>query len=77
MPKHIINTELLEDFGPFLSQLRQRHSVLSQTDFAESLGKFQASVSSIEMKNGKIPTLATLVKYLDALGFDLIIQQRK
>ncbi len=58
-----------EDVGPALKRLREAAG-LSGTELAAKIGRSGANVSRIE-RSGANPKLATLMRYLRAIGADL------
>lgn len=69
----IVNPESL---GLILNKLRV-DSGMRQQDVAEIMGVDQYRISEIERDYiGKTPRLVTLYKFLDAIGYELVIQKK-
>lgn len=69
----IVNAESL---GYILNKLRVETG-LRQQDVAETMGVDQYRISEIERDYiGKTPRLVTLFKFLDAIGYQLVIQKK-
>lgn len=75
MTKVVISKEVAEDIGTSLTRIRIKKGK-SQSEVVKAMGKAQPFVSSIE-STSKVPTLATVVKYLDAIGCELVIRDKK
>ena len=58
-----------------LSELRKSKH-LTQKEVAESAGISVQSVFSIENESGGNPTLKSLIKYLDCLGYEIAFQPK-
>lgn len=66
-----------ESIGLILNRLRVE-SGMRQQDVAEKLGVDQYRISEIERDYvGKTPRVITLVNFLDAIGYELVIQKKK
>lgn len=59
-----------------LAKLRRENNI-SQNELKEKTGLTQQSISRIETSKEVSPTLSTLIKYLDILGYDIDFKQRK
>lgn len=75
MTKIIIDKEKAEDIGTHLKEIRIKKG-RSQSDVVKTMEKAQPFVSSIE-STSKVPTLATVVSYLDAIDCELVIRDKK
>lgn len=65
-----------ESIGLILNKLRIE-SGMRQQDIAEKLGIDQYRISEIERDYiGKTPRVITLVNFLDAIGYELVIQKK-
>ena len=59
-----------------LANLRKENNI-SQNELKKKTGLTQQSISRIETNKDVSPTLNTLIKYLDVLGYDIDFRQRK
>ena len=72
--KHKFDAEQKEfEFRLKLAQVRKDKSI-TQNNIKEATGLTQQAVSRIETgTNGRSPTLKTLLRYVDALGYELTL----
>ncbi|MCL2018277.1 MAG: helix-turn-helix transcriptional regulator [Oscillospiraceae bacterium] len=65
------------EFRIMLSRLRKGKQI-TQNKFQETAGLTQQAISRIERGTGeRSPTLRTLIKYVDALGYELTLSQKQ
>ena len=73
-----ITPDNIKNLGPVLWNIRTTQRV-TQKQLADKLMVYQSHISSLECdkeEKKKVPSLPGLVKYLDALGFKLIIEKK-
>lgn len=59
-----------------LGELRAKEH-MTQRDLSKRSGLSLATISAIESCNISNPTLGSVIRYMDALGYDLALQKKK
>ena len=75
--KNVLTKNNLKDIGRLLSGIRNGKNI-SQAEVGKRMKRQQCYISIVEGSRNppNIPSLSTLVNYLDAVGYQLIIQEK-
>ncbi len=75
--RYVIKKSTIPKIGPLLRKIREDHSTESQATVSRKTNRAQSNVNNMEKIGGRLPNLNILVSYLDAIGFQVVIEQKE